>query len=88
MSTSPVEGGLSLPYQTERDPSLDHQVVFLETNNNTFVSCNCLLETRGPHKVQAHAPIGESHDIEKARFLYNNPDNHRKSFFPKDQAKW
>lgn len=73
------------PYITPADPTLPHQVVFFveSKHSRVHVSCNCLTNERG-----GHDSMGESHDIERARRLYNNPTLHRKPFGKEDEAKW
>lgn len=79
---------MQLPYVTERDESLPHQVVFLVLNYTVHVSCNCRLEYHGPGKAKTYAPMGQSHNLDKSRRLYNDPANHRKPFREWDAAKW
>ena len=74
---------MELPYTTDRDPSLTHQVVFFATRASVHVSCNCRRTTF------AHDSIGKvDGDISLARKLYNDPANHRVSFNEEDTAKW
>lgn len=67
------------------DPSLPHQVVFFLPKNSqrVEVSCNCLREREG--RLQS---MGVSSDLETARALYNDPNNHKKLFGPEDICKW
>ena len=79
---------MQLPYVTERDESLPHQVVFIVLNNTVYVSCNCRVEHRGPGNAKTYDPMGQSNDLNRSRRLYNDPANHRKPFGKGDAAKW
>lgn len=79
---------MQLPYVTERDESLPHQVVFIVLNNTVYVSCNCRVEHHDPGNTKTYDPMGQSNDLDRSRRLYNNPANHRKPFGEGDAAKW
>lgn len=74
---------------TLRNGKLDHQVVFYlpAGSSRVHVTCNCLCWI-GPDGIEHRTPMGESTDLAKSRELYNNPDNHHKTFTEKDKAKW
>jgi hypothetical protein len=77
-------------YYTYRDETLTHQVVFAQCGSGgQNVSCNCR-RTKEPRKRGDHdySPMGESHNLEESRALYNNPDNHFAPFSKDDEAKW
>lgn len=71
-------------YQTEIDPTLDHQVVMSFVGVNVGISCNCLFVKR----KQSHKVVGVSTCLEESRALYNNPANHAKPFTKEDEARW
>ncbi len=79
-----------LPYRTDRDETLLHQVEFTYKNMpaEVHVSCNCRrVRTSGGHVT--FESMGQSSNIEQSRELYNDPDNHRQPFDPEvDGAKW
>lgn len=70
---------------TLADPSLPHQVVFFlpKKSQQVEVSCNCLRERKGGYQS-----MGVSSDLETARALYNDPNNHKKPFGSEDICKW
>ena len=82
---------MRLPYQTPRDPDLDHQVIFYipSGGSSVHVTCNCMAEKVGPTQKESHISFGMvDGDLEVARKLYNDPKNHRKPFNKEDEAKW
>lgn len=80
--------GLTLPYQTEVDPTLDHQVKLLQNGSGyPSVSCNCLRHKVGPRQY-GFKSMGISPDIATSRALYNDPTNHDKPFTKEDRARW
>lgn len=74
---------MQLPYTTERDENLPHQVVFFVHDSRVQVSCNCR-KSGNTHQAMGTA----DGDIDKARSLYNDPANHRTEFGEEDTAKW
>lgn len=74
---------MQLPYMTERDESLPHQVVFIVHESRVQVSCNCR-KVGNTHQIMGMA----DGDLDRARTLYNNPVNHRGTFGEGDAAKW
>ena len=71
-----------------RDDSLLHQVRLTTTNHKVFVSCNCRrtvpvsVNDKGG-KLQWQ-PIGQTHDFDETKRLYNNPENHWAEFGEED----
>lgn len=82
---------MRLTHFTLVDKTLDHQVVFLRMGGSAsvYVSCNCL-EYKKPSSSgsNSHLYMGTSGSLDEARELYNNPDNHNKTFSEEDRAKW
>jgi len=78
-----------LRHQTYADPTLLHQVIFIQPKNTgpVKISCNCLAYNKQPGGV-SHVYMGDSSDLESARKLYNNPDYHIKPFTDEWRAKW
>lgn len=74
---------MQLPYVTERDETLPHQVVFFVYESKVQVSCNCR-KSGNSYQIMGTA----DGDLETARALYNNPVNHRGTFGEEDTAKW
>jgi len=73
-----------LSHQTPADPTLLHQVIFLNINRGVLkVSCNCLV-----YSQNSHVYMGESHDLDTARKMYNDPSYHIKPFTDEWRAKW
>lgn len=79
---------MKLPYQTLRDSSLPHQVVFFTPGGTSrvLVSCNC--RSAFNKKGHYYDPIGPVMTLEESRKLYNNPANHHKPFTEEDKATW
>lgn len=79
---------MELPYMTEVDPTLPHQVVFFTKKETVHVSCNCLLDHSDVNGIKVNKSMGRSANLKTARVLYNNPKNHNKPFTQEDEAKW
>lgn len=79
------------PYTTDRDPTLEHQVVIQShpPGHHIKVSCNCRLKyNTGKGGVVGYDPIGTVEDAEDTKRLYNDPANHWKPFSKEDELKW
>lgn len=83
----PLGDGLSLPYYTPQDDTLEHQVRFLFHDHHVVVSCNCRKDHTA-NNVAFYSAIAPSHNLDDARRLYNDPANHWASFSEGDKAKW
>lgn len=77
-----------LDHYTDTDPSLTHQVIFGLIRGKTVVSCNCRARFNPVWKNRTASWMGETHNLDEARELYNNPENHFQPFSREDEAKW
>lgn len=81
---------MKLDHVTLQDDTLTHQVRFVTRGNTVCVSCNCRLTT-GDHSKAGkafHEPITSVRDLDEARRLFNDPENHWAKFGDEDHAKW